>query len=196
MSARRFRALFNGRDLAGWRHVGAGRFVVESGLLVAEGGMGLLWYHRERFDQALLRVVYRVPTRDDNSGVFVRLPAGPNDPWEAVDGGYEVQIHEAADSDLYCTGALYSFAPATARPGRVGEWNVLEIALEQRRTAVTLNGVPVCAYTEGDPVPRRRQDSDPRRGPRPLAGFIGLQNHAPGETAQFREVAVGPLGGA
>lgn len=37
------RALFNGRNLDGWEHVGPGSFVVEDGLLKTRGGMGLLW---------------------------------------------------------------------------------------------------------------------------------------------------------
>jgi hypothetical protein len=56
-----WRPIFNGRDLAGWEHVGPGRFVVEDGVLTTEGGMGLLWYTREVLGNAAIRVVYRNP---------------------------------------------------------------------------------------------------------------------------------------
>jgi len=38
------RQLFNGKDLAGWNHVGPGSMTVDSGLLRGHGGMGLLLY--------------------------------------------------------------------------------------------------------------------------------------------------------
>ncbi len=45
----KWRPLFNGKDLEGWKHVGPGSFQIEDGLLKTEGGMGLLWYTREKF---------------------------------------------------------------------------------------------------------------------------------------------------
>lgn len=39
----KLRQLFNGRDLAGWEHVGQGEIIVEAGLLKTRGGMGLHW---------------------------------------------------------------------------------------------------------------------------------------------------------
>ena len=41
--------VFNGKDLSGWEHVGSGRVYVEDGLMKTEGGMGLLWYTKEKF---------------------------------------------------------------------------------------------------------------------------------------------------
>ena len=46
-----WRPLFDGRTLEGWEHVGPGKFVVEDGVLRTEGGMGLLWYAREKLGQ-------------------------------------------------------------------------------------------------------------------------------------------------
>ena len=88
------RPLFNGKDLDGWAHVGKGRVYVDEGLLKTEGGMGLLWYTREKFGNCTLRVVYRTTTLDDNSGIFIRIPQPPFDPWAAVHSGYEIQILE------------------------------------------------------------------------------------------------------
>src|SRR5947209_18791307 len=66
--------LFNGRNLAGWEHVGPGRFVVEDGLLKTEGGMGLLWYTPEKIGNAVLGVVYKAENKTDNWGVVLRIP--------------------------------------------------------------------------------------------------------------------------
>src|SRR3954447_17998148 len=68
-----WRPLFDGKSLDGWEHVGPGRFVVEDGHLRTEGGMGLLWYAREKLGNCALRVVYRTGTQRSNSGVYVRI---------------------------------------------------------------------------------------------------------------------------
>src|SRR2546426_10101152 len=73
--------LFNGRNLTGWEHVGPGRVVVEDGLLKTEGGMGLLWDTQEKIGNAVLRVVYKTGKKSDNSGVFLRIPEKPTEPW-------------------------------------------------------------------------------------------------------------------
>ncbi len=201
------RALFNGRDLDGWAHVGKGRAYVEDGLLKTEGGMGLLWYTKERFGNCVLRLVYRTTTLDDNSGVFIRIPEAPADPWQAVHTGYEVQIlenfpahyersaHQKTHGDQWhTTGAIYSISPARAAPQHApGQWNTLEIALDGPHTTVTLNGVVVSRYTEGDPVPPRQHHYEPKRGPRPEVGYVGIQNHHEPQTVHFREIAVLPL---
>src|SRR5690606_25722331 len=57
----KFKPLFNGRNLDGWKHVGPGEFVVENGVLKTVGGMGLLWYTGEKFRNAVIRVVYKAP---------------------------------------------------------------------------------------------------------------------------------------
>ncbi len=124
------RQLFNGRDLDGWEHVGPGGFRVEDGALVSQGGMGLLWYTRETFGDALLGVRYRLGRREDNSGVFIRIADRPPDPWFAVHHGYEVQILDTAPDAYHRTASIYSLAPAAAAAALpLGAWNELRIAL-------------------------------------------------------------------
>jgi hypothetical protein len=187
-----WKQLFNGRDLAGWEHVGPGRFAVENGLLKTEGGMGLLWYTQEAFGNVVLRVVYRTEKKTDNAGVFIRIPEKPTEPWMPVNRGYEVQIDDSQD-DYHTTGVLYSLTKALARPGKTGEWNTLEITLDGPRIAVLVNGTKVTEYTEGQPVPPKRAAYEPDRGPRAVSGYIGLQNHGSGDVVYFKEVAVKPL---
>jgi len=66
--------LFNGKNLEGWEHVGAGSFVVEDGLLKTRGGMGLLGYTREKIRHSVVRVVFRLTAKDADSGLFIRIP--------------------------------------------------------------------------------------------------------------------------
>ncbi len=63
---KKWRQLFNGKDLSGWEQVGPGEFVVEDGLLKTVGGMGMILYPAEKFsnvvDQNLAISVCRITT--------------------------------------------------------------------------------------------------------------------------------------
>ncbi len=185
--------LFNGKNLEGWEHVGPGSFVVRDGILETEGGMGLLWYTREKIGHATIRVVFKMEGKEPDSGVFIRIPEKPSEPWMPVNRGYEVEIGDWP-SDYSCTGVLYTFTKALARPLKPrGEWNAMEITINGAKTVVFLNGVKVTDFTEGQPVPEKPAGSeDPDRGPRPDSGYIGLQNH-PGGKVYFKEVSLTPL---
>ncbi len=189
--------LFNGKDLSGWEQVGPGEFVVENGVLKTVGGMGMILYPAEKFGNVIIRVVYNVKDNDCNSGVFIRIPDKPSDEWVAVNKGYEVQIDNGTrhvGGDYHCTGVLYSLTKAKAHPQKnPGEWNTMEITLDGPRTIVYVNDELVTDFTEGDEVPPKIRDFEPERGPRPLSGYIGLQNHDALSVAYFKEVAVKPL---
>ena len=192
-----WRQLFNGKDMKGWEQVGPGKFVVEDGKLKTVGGMGMLLYPAEKFGDVVIRVVYTVTDNDCNSGVFIRIPEKPADEWVAVNTGYEVQIDNGTrhvGGEYHCSGVLYSLTKALAHPQRKpGEWNELEITLDGPRIIVMLNGQKVTDYKEGDPVPPKTRDFEPKRGPRPLTGYIGVQNHDALSTAYFKEIAVKPI---
>lgn len=190
--------LFNGKNLDGWEHIGPGRFLVEDGLLKTEGGMGLLWYKKQKQGDCVLRVVYKTTRQIDNSGVYVRIAEEPSDPWYAVHHGYEVQIADSERGSPYrISGAVYTFAKAAARPTKpAGEWNVLEITLRGDRIQTRLNDVQVADFNPADPVPElspRGGMGDPEAGPRPKSGYIGLQNHDANCVVYFKEVSVHPL---
>ena len=192
---------FNGHDLDGWEHVGPGKFVIENlmdnaAVLRSEGGMGLLWYTREKFGNCRIRVVYKTTSAASNSGVFVRISERPTDEWFAVHHGYEVQICDSQD-EYHRTGAIYSLAKSASLASLPpGQWNVMEITLDGPRIRVSLNGVAVTDFDPAQPVPPRTKEFEPERGPRPEAGYIGIQNHddyATGEHVYFKEISVEPL---
>ena len=190
--------LFNGKDLTGWKHVGPGNMTVEDGLIHTHGGMGLLYWDAGKVGNCVIRVVYKMRDFNDNSGVFIRIPVEPREEWMPVNYGYEVQIDnhpETSNEDEYhVTGTLYSLTKPLAMPGKPGpEWNTMEITLDGPHTVVVLNGVKVTDYTEGQPVPPRKFDFEPQRGPRPTLGYFGLQNHSDKDIVFFKEVAFRPL---
>ena len=190
-----WKPLFNGKDLAGWKHVGKGAMKVEDGLIRTEGGMGLLYWTGGKIGHCVLRVVFRMRDLNDNSGVYIRIPLEPREEWMPVHYGYEVQIdnepEKSNEDDHHVTGALYSLTRALARPGKPGpEWNTLEITLDGPRTVVALNGIKVTDYTEGQEAPARKFDFEPQRGPRPDEGFFGLLNHGKDDVVFFKDVAM------
>ena len=194
--------LVTGHKIAqGWTHVGWGGFAVDGGTLRTDcdpRGLGLLVYEKERFGQCQIRVVFKTEKPRSNAGVYVRLADGilaqAEGPWYAVHHGYEVQIMDSA-GPLHRTGAIYSLAESSAGEPRPGEWRTLLITLDGERILVDLDGRRVAAFDPGStPLPERTQWYEPRREPaRPRAGFLGLQNHDPGDIVWFREVSVRPL---
>jgi len=194
-----WKQLFDGKDLNGWQHVGPGGDTVENGLIRTHGGMGLLYWKGGKIGNCVLRVVFKMRDHNDNSGVFVRIPVEPREAWMPVNYGYEVQIdnepEKGGENEYHVTGTLYSLTKPLARPGKPGpEWNTMDITLDGPRTIVFVNGVKVTDYTEGQPVPPKKFSFEPERGPRPLTGWFGLQNHSNNDIVFFKEVAIKPLG--
>ncbi|MBL1065237.1 ThuA domain-containing protein [Streptomyces sp. 7-21] len=176
--------LFDGTSTEGWTQAGPGSFVLgEDGTLTSEGGMGLLWYEAESFRSYSLKLDWRMEG-DDNSGVFVGFPPS-DDPWSAVDNGYEIQI-DATDADDRTTGSVYGFQSADleARDAALnppGQWNTYEIRVEGERLRVYLNGTLINDFTNTDPA---RSLTD---------GHIGIQNHSDDDTVSFRDIRIKEL---
>jgi hypothetical protein len=193
-----WKQLFNGKDLTGWKHVGPGGMTVEDGLIKTHGGMGLLYWTAGEVGDCTIRVVFKMRDQNDNSGIFIRIPIEPREEWMPVHYGYEVQIdnepQKSNEDEYHYTGTLYSLTKPMAKAGKPGpEWNTLEITLDGPRTIVAVNGQKVTDYTEGQPVPEHKFDFEPQRGPRPVKGWFGLQNHSDKDVVFFKEVAMKPL---
>jgi hypothetical protein len=84
--------LFNGKDLSVWKQVGDCSHYVEDGLIASHGGMGLLYWAKEKFSNSTIRMVFKMQKFNSNSGVFIRIPIEPSEAWMPVHYGYEVQI--------------------------------------------------------------------------------------------------------
>ncbi len=173
-----FASLFDGATLDGWRQAGPGGFNVVGGTLKSFGGMGLLWYTKKQFGDFILKVDWKVAHFSDNSGVFLRFPDPGDDPWVAVNNGYEVQIDDAGAPDgnpIYKTGGIYSFAaPTKVASDPVGEWNLYEIHAVGQSYKVILNGDEVTDFT----------------GSRSTKGYVGLQNHDDTSSVTFRNIRI------
>jgi len=178
-----YATLYNG-STAGWSQAGPGFFTNSDATLTSVDGLGMLWYSAKEFASYSLKLDWRV-AGDDNSGVLIGFPAS-TDPWSAINNGHEVQI-DATDTPDHTTGAIYGFQSAdlAARDAALnppGEWNTYEILVEGERVRVFLNGVGINDFTNADPVRSLRQ------------GYIGVQNHEPGDDVSFRNVRIKELG--
>jgi len=110
--------------------------------------------------------------------------------WFGVHRGYEVQIAGGGDP-FHRTGSVYSLAPSdsVAKPG---EWQTMIITLDGTKISVELDGKAVSSVdTSSKDLPPRKQWHEPKREPkRPEVGYIGLQNHDPGDVVWFKEISV------
>ena len=115
--------------------------------------------------------------------------------WYPVHHGFEVQIDDAGDP-WHRTGSIYSLAQATALPAKSNaEWRTMIITLEGERVNVEVDGKAVSSFdAAASNLPARKSWSEPiREIKRPTHGYIGLQNHDPGDVVWFKEVAVRKL---
>jgi hypothetical protein len=116
-------------------------------------------------------------------------------PWFAVHRGYEIQIMDTADP-RHRTGSIYSLAPSSAISSKEpAEWKTMIITLAGPRIFVDLDGTRVTAFDPESPdLPPANEWYEPKREPtRPEVGYLGLQNHDPGDVVWFKEVSVRPL---
>ncbi|MDH6547596.1 ThuA domain-containing protein [Streptomyces sp. SAI-041] len=186
-----YRPLFDGTaaSLTDWKQAGPGSFTLsDDGTLTSSGGMGMLWYagSGQGFGSYSLKLDWKTAgaSGDDNSGVFVGFPPS-DDPWSAVDNGYEIQI-DATDVPEKTTGSVYGFRSADLdKRDRAlnppGEWNTYEIRVEGERLRVWLNSVKINDFTNTDPARSLRD------------GHVGIQNHGADDRVSFRDIRIREL---
>jgi hypothetical protein len=116
-------------------------------------------------------------------------------PWYAVHHGFEVQIADAGDA-WHRTGSIYSLAKAAELPEKKADWRTMMITLRGERVEVEVDGKRVTSFdASAKDLPARKAWHEPKRDTRrPTAGYIGLQNHDPGDVVWFREVSVRRVG--
>jgi glucose/arabinose dehydrogenase len=171
--------LFDGMNLDGWTQAGPGQFTLQDdGTMQSQGGMGLFYYNERPFRDYVLELDWKVENDSANSGLFLRFPEQTDDPWYAVENGYEIQIDGSAPDPINRTGAVYDIsAPFKQAAKPAGEWNTYRIKVTGQRYEVFLNGEKVNDFF----------------GDRGREGYIGVQNHDPNSTTWFRNIRVQPL---
>jgi hypothetical protein len=184
-----FTALFNGKDLTGWK-VYAGKMEVwgaSDGLLYVEkGGGGWLMTEKE-FSDFELRLEYRMP-KMGNSGVALRSPL-EGDP---AYSGMEIQLLDDANwknlKPTQYTGSIYDVVgPSSHVTKPFGEWNSMRIVCKGRHVSVAVNGTPVVdADLDGY---KEKEKSHP--GLLRKQGHVGFQSY--NFRVDFRNIYIKPL---
>jgi cytochrome c len=163
-------------------------------------------YTAEEFTNFTLRLQWRAPRVQNNSGVYVHLPRQPDDSFD-IRSGYEIQIDNTGErpgephsfgtqeffNPHHQTGAIYpvhrppgQFPDPNGKPSirniptrALGEWNDFEITVRDNRIKVILNGTEVLDGGDYEDL----NNLYPK-------GYLALQNHPKGFRVQFRNVRV------
>ena len=123
-------ALFNGKDLTGWKtEGGSSHWTVVDGVLTSTAS-GANLVTKRTFGDFKLHVEFRYP-KGGNSGVYLR-------------GRHEVQIEDTPQRDFPLPvdiGGVYGFlTPNEIAATGPGKWQTYDITLVGRRVTVVLNG--------------------------------------------------------
>lgn len=187
-----FKALFNGKDLEGWKLHGGRKDtwtvdVKEGTFHTGKGGGGWIMTEKE-YGNFELRCDFKVP-KGGNSGVALRSPM-KGDPAYT---GMEIQI---LDDPAYKglqkwqhTGSIYGVVASSSQPTKpVGDWNTYRIVCKGRQVTIELNGTKIVDANLDD---HKEKHAKAHPGILRDKGHIGFQEH--GGKVEFRNVFIKEL---
>lgn len=172
--AKKWKSLFNGKDLTGWTVHGKAKWSVENGILVGVGGMGHIYADPVCTDfeaKGMFRITADEGSKS-NSGFYFRC----NPPADNIDGfprGYEAQI---CNNQSAYTGWLWKpgkgVGKATELMTKDGEWFEYRIKAVGEDIQFWINDKPVMTY----------KDSEYK------SGHFAIQGHNPGMKIEAKEL--------
>jgi hypothetical protein len=178
-----FTALFNGKDLTGWKATGNPKvWGAEDGVLfVAGGGGGWLLTEKDYADFEL-RLEYKMP-KMGNSGVGLRtpLPGGERKGkgWDPAYDGMEIQLIDDANwkniQVWQHTGSIYHVAAAKKVNSKAfGEWNAMRIVAKGKQIVIEHNGEEL---VNANLANYEKEHAENHPGILRATGKIGLQSY-------------------
>jgi hypothetical protein len=175
------KALFDGRDIAGWVVMYGGEWTVEDGVLVGRNGKdwstnpeksGSWLRTGKQYSDFILELDYAI-NDGGNSGIFIRSALEKNPAFT----GHEMQITAdyGGQPSKGSAGSLYAVIAASKNMSKpAGEWNHVRITTKGRNIQITWNGEQTVDY-----------ETD-----RLTTGYIGLQNHDAKSVVKFRNIRI------
>ena len=171
-----FEALFNGKDLTGWKATGdMKKWGAENGVIFCSGGGGGWLMTEKEFGDFELRLEYKLP-KGGNSGVGIRSPL-KGDPAYV---GMEIQLidDEGWPGKLQSwqhTGSIYNVVPSKETKNKpIGEWNQLKIVAKGRQVTIIQNGATLVDANLDDYV---KEHAKKHPGILRKDGHIGFQSY-------------------
>ncbi len=175
----RWRSLFDGESLDGWKKVGSDKsnWQVTDGAIVGSGDPSMLVSTTGPYKNFRYRVEMKI-NDGGNSGLYFRTTPNPG----FLDG-YEAQV-DSTHSDPIRTGSLYGMCHVYDQLVKPDAWFVYEIGVrddiwrgrEITRIKVTVNGKEIYEY----------MDFDKQFG----AGHFAFQQHDPKSVVSIRKIEV------
>ena len=195
-------ALFNGKDLTGWKipeppsgefasveskmvdgkvvaFIGktkAGKDVtlwrVEDGVIIGGGPASHIFSERGDYENFHYKFTAKISDQG-NSGQYFRTKFMKNYP-----NGYEAQIN-STHSDPVRTGSLYNFAKINEQLHKPDEWFTQEVVAKGNHIQIFVNGKQTVDYT------------DPKKAF--TKGHFALQGHDPGTVVTFKKIEYKPI---
>jgi hypothetical protein len=190
-----WRALFNGRDLTGWKaNVYPDSWSVVDGTIRARATKesSHLFHVGDRTDGFVsfkdfeLEIVARSEP-NSNGGVFFHTGYATMSAAMRLSKGYEVQLN-SSEREKKKTGSLYAVVDLDTSPVDETKWFTMLISVQGKRIVVKIDGRQVIDYTEPENVQRPPGRADRKLDPN--GGAIALQAHDPGSTFYFRSVRI------
>jgi len=182
-----FAALFNGKDLSGWKTKGNWVYDADGTLTLKPRAGETGWqrydayiFTERKYRDYVLDLEFKIePT--GNSGVFFCVA----DPLDPVAKGIELQILDtfglAKPGNHDCGGIIRAMAPSKNMVKAPGEWNRYTLTLKQRHLSVDFNGERTIVLD---------LDASPMKD-RPADGHIGFQDEA--KRVWYRKVRIQEL---
>ncbi len=184
----KFKPLFNGKDLSGWKG-SVENYEVVDGAIQCRAGKGGTLYTEEKFKDFIARLEFQLPP-GGNNGLAIRYP-GTGDP--AYTGMCELQVLDN-EADKYKKldprqyhGSAYGMAAAHRgflRP--TGEWNYQVVKVQGSKIEVELNGTRILS-TDLSEIKEYMANS-PHPGKDLPEGYFGFAGH--GDPVRFRNVEI------
>jgi hypothetical protein len=182
-----FELLFNGKDLAGWKH--SGNWVVEDGVITRNGKGGSLVYEVSKVpDDFELRFQWKV-AKGSNSGVYYRPTQNE---YQILDNA----VHADGKNPRTSAASLYFCMQPSADVTRpVGEWNTGRIVCKGTVVQHWLNGQNVVSFDYTDPKYKFNVDMLRQRGGdlEARGANLSLQDH--GDPVWYRNIRMRELSG-
>ncbi len=193
-----YKALFNGKDLAGWWIRGENKkaYLVNDGAILVTGEKNGDWLFTDNeYDNFILRYEYRCVAGEGNSGVGIRATKDGNPAFQ----GMEIQVLRPGwETPYQRAGSLYHTVPPKVEADKkFGEWNSVEVHADGPHIRTTMNGTVIYDIQMTDFTKEKIEKEkvkDEWRLPlddRPAKGYIGLQNHE--DKVEFRNIRIKTL---